>query len=61
MSKTIAALSLAIQKDIEMGDIIRHVLQLGHLYCVRLKDVQKEREFQCHMLERNIKHCQTYY
>jgi len=59
--KTTATFSLAIaiiDRGVERGDITtvkRHALQLGYLCCERVKDAQKEKEFQCRMSELNIK------
>ena len=62
MSKIIPLLSLAIaiiERGIQRGDIAtvkKHALQLGYLCCGRLKDVQKEKEFERRMSEMNMKY-----
>ena len=48
-----------IERGVQRGDVTtvkRHALQLGYLYCGRLKDVQKEKEFERRMSEMNIKY-----
>ena len=48
-----------IERGIEKGDtttIKRQALQLGYLCCVKLKDVQKEKEFKHRMSEMSVEY-----
>ena len=46
-----------VERGIKEGDIAtvkRHALQLGYLFCEKLKDNQKQKEFEHRMSEMNI-------